>query len=397
MSRRSIWIDEAPALNYFFGEHHPFNQRRITLTRDLLQVIDALPASSVVRAEAATDEDLLRVHEAEYVAYVKQLVDEQAIAAKRHLAARFGLGEGDTPAFPGMHRTTAHVVGGTIAAVEAVMAGECEHALHLGGGLHHAMPDRAAGFCVYNDAAVAISRICERYGAKVLYVDTDVHHGDGVQEMFYDNENVFTFSIHENGRYLFPGTGGLHERGTGAGRGYCLNMPMEPNTEDDDWLKSFEQLVETIVLRFKPDMIVSQHGCDAHIYDPLAHIRCSMLTYRRMPQTLHRLAHEHCDGRWVALGGGGYDIWRVVPRAWSLLWLEMSDHPLLDELDRNERLPLPEHWKEKWRDQSPHPLPDTWLDEKDAGTNARREQIRQMNESTLHTALTFLEDDGSWQ
>ena len=227
-----------------------------------------------------------------------------------------------------MHDTTAKVVGGSITAVELVMSGKAPHALHLGGGLHHALQSKGAGFCVYNDASAAIAHAKEMYGAKVLYIDTDVHHGDGVQWGFYADPQVCTLSIHETGKYLFPGTGAVNERGEGDAFGTNINMPVEPYTEDESWLECFGEVLTETIARFQPDVIISQHGCDAHAFDPLAHVHCSMRVYKAMPELIHSLAHQWCEGRWIALGGGGYDIWRVVPRAWSLLWLVMSEQAL---------------------------------------------------------------------
>jgi len=308
-------------------------------------------------------------------------------------APQYGVdADGDTPYFPGMEEASLAVVAGSLAAAEAVMSGRADRALHLAGGLHHAFPDRAAGFCVYNDAAAAISSIRRKYGARVLYIDTDVHHGDGVQWFFYDDPDVFTLSIHETGKFLFPGTGFHHERGHATGYGSCLNLPMEPYTEDDSWLDVFKQGVERAVEAFKPDVIVSQHGCDAHAYDPLAHIHCSMRIYREMPRMIHKLADAFTNGRWIALGGGGYDHWRVVPRAWSLLWLEMSEHPLLDRIDC---LPhggkLPEDWPTLQSPHRPDQLPATWLDDTSTWTPMpRRQEITDKNKAMLEIALQHL-------
>jgi acetoin utilization protein AcuC len=270
------------------------------------------------------------------------------------------------------------------------MSGRAEHALHLAGGLHHAFPDRASGFCVYNDAAAAITYIREKYHARVLYIDTDVHHGDGVQWFYYTDPDVFTLSIHETGKFLFPGSGFPHERGDSSGYGACLNVSMEPYTEDESWLDCFRQAVEHAARVFRPDIIVSQHGCDAHAFDPLAHIHCSMQIYRDMPRIIHQLAERYTQGKWVALGGGGYDHWRVVPRAWSLLWLEMNDHPLLARIDSE---PNGGHLPEQWPTiaasrKSDNPLPTTWLDDVASWTPMpRRAEITAKNRTMLELSL----------
>jgi len=262
----------------------------------------------------------------------------------------------------------------------------------MAGGLHHAFPDHGSGFCVYNDAAVAIADIRRRYGARILYIDTDVHHGDGVQWAFYSDPDVMTYSIHETGKFLFPGTGFTHERGNAEAFGSAVNVPMEPYTEDDSWLEAFRDTVHRAAAAFRPDLIISQHGCDAHAFDPLSHIHCSMRTYAEMPRIVHELAHAYAGGRWVAVGGGGYDIWRVVPRAWSLVWLEMTKHPIITKLRAGEALAaLPDAWIRRWQPESPVQLPTTWMDDMAAWTPMpRRAEIERSNRQTMELAAQFL-------
>jgi acetoin utilization protein AcuC len=391
MSHKAIFVYDENETAYHFNDSHPFNQVRLKLTRDLLMKAGALDASHLYAPRLAEEDELTLIHTPEYVEAVKRLSapvpDAQAVAE----AERFGLDEGDTPYFAGMHDATRLIVGGSIEAADAVMSGRAEHALHLGGGLHHALAGKGAGFCVYNDASVAIASIRARYGARVLYVDTDVHHGDGVQWSFYHDPDVFTLSFHETGKYLFPGTGDVSERGADEGYGACVNVPMEPYTEDDSWLENFHEVMERTVRHFKPDVIVSQHGCDAHAFDPLAHIHCSTRIYAEMPKAIHRLAHEYCGGKWIALGGGGYDIWRVVPRAWSLLWLVMTDHTLIERLERDPSLPLPESWRAAWAAESPVELPTTWLDPVERWTPIpRRGEITELNRRTREIALLYI-------
>src|SRR5699024_6554678 len=193
------------------------------------------------------------------------------------------------------------LVGGTLTAVDAVMENQYDHALHLGGGLHHGFKRKASGFCIYNDAAVSINYIRQKYQAKVLYVDTDAHHGDGVQWAFYDDPNVCTLSIHETGRYLFPGTGNIHERGIRSGHGYSFNIPIDAFTEDESFIQVYEHAFRSIAAFFKPDIIITQNGADAHSYDPLTHLCLSMESFERIPLLAHELAHRYCDGKWVAL------------------------------------------------------------------------------------------------
>lgn len=391
MSAKALFVYDENEVAYKFNDSHPFNQQRLVLTVDLLRKAQALSGDSLIRPMAADETQLCSVHSQEYVNAVKALSADQPAEEWLHQAGKYGLDTEDTPFFPGMHQATSILVGGSIRAIDAVLSGEAGHALHLGGGLHHAMPNKGAGFCVYNDAAVAIAHAKSKYGVRVLYIDTDVHHGDGVQWSFYTDPDTCTFSIHETGKYLFPGTGAVNERGDGTGFGTTINVPMEPFTEDESWLECFEEVLVKTAVQFKPDLIVSQHGCDAHAYDPLAHIHCSMEIYRAMPRIIHRLAHEHCQGRWVALGGGGYDIWRVVPRAWSLLWLEMNEHPLLQQLDQNPEMALPADWVTKWQPYCGEALPTTWLDAVHTWDPIpRRREITEKNRHTKEIASLYL-------
>lgn len=211
--------------------------------------------------------------------------------------------------------------------------------------MHHAHADMAAGFCVYNDPAVAIHCLLER-GLRVMYVDSDVHHGDGVQQAFYDEDRVLTVSIHESGRYLFPGTGEVSERGRGCGLGYSVNVPLLPYTDDGSYMEVFDTVVPALAASFQPDVVVSQHGCDGHYRDPLSHFSLTTRSFAHVASTVHRLAHELCGGRLVALGGGGYDIWHTVPRAWTILWAALSG--------RSDELPdqLPASWLAAWRERA---------------------------------------------
>lgn len=380
--KKTAFVYDERVLNYKFHDDHPFHPIRLQLTIDLLKAIHSLNSDQIVSFQPANDETLSLIHEKEYIEAVKragagQLEPEQAL--------NYGLGTEDTPVFPQMHEAASAIVGGTLKAAELVMSGKVNHAFHIGGGLHHGFPNRASGFCIYNDTAIAIRAIRRRYGAKVLYIDTDAHHGDGVQAAFYDDPGVVTFSIHETGRYLFPGTGNVYERGEGMGFGYCYNLPLDAFTEDDSFLSCYETAVQAIARRFQPDVIVSQNGVDAHFYDPLTHLSVTMKTYARIPKVAHNLAHDYCDGRWIAVGGGGYDIWRVVPRAWSLVWREMNGQGI-----PRESLPLA--WRQKWQEKAPVAMPCDWFDDETAyEAIPRRREITEKNERTLKTLMQFIE------
>jgi acetoin utilization deacetylase AcuC-like enzyme len=346
--------------DYDFGAEHPLRPTRIRTSLDLIASLGLAPtATQQLQAPAATGEELGLVHTSRYVDAVKNMdlfADDPFMAAE---ATRWGLGPGDSPAFVGMHAAAALVAGGSLHALRGILAGHFQHAFHPAGGLHHALSDRASGFCIYNDAAIAIAAALREREARVLYLDFDAHHGDGVQAAFYDEPRVVTFSIHETGRHLFPGTGFLQELGVGLGRGYSLNLPVEPFTEDGSWLDSLELLLPAIAEWFAPDVIVSQHGCDSHAWDPLTDLRLSTRAFTAQAQLVHDLAHRVAGGRWLALGGGGYDWARVVPRSWAAVWAEMTDRPLPER--------IPDDWAARWAEPARSagfwPLPDRLLDE----------------------------------
>ncbi len=323
MTNRSSFIFSEDLLKYKFNSDHPFNQFRLTLTVDLLTKLNALSASQICPPRMATEEELYLIHDPDYV-HAVNLAGLGRITEE--MAENYGIGTEDNPIFPHMHEATSLQVGGTLAAVDQVMTGAVDHALHLGGGLHHGFRGKASGFCIYNDCSVAIKYLQKKYHARVLYVDTDAHHGDGVQFSFYDDPNVCTLSIHETGRYLFPGTGNSNERGQGKGYGYSFNIPIDAFTEDDSFLFTYSSALREVADFFKPDVILTQNGADAHYYDPLTHLSATMKSYRLIPKLAHEIAHQYCEGRWIAVGGGGYDIWRVVPRAWALIWMEMTEN-----------------------------------------------------------------------
>jgi acetoin utilization protein AcuC len=378
MMDRCSFIFSEELLNYKFNSHHPFNQFRLKLTVDLLTKLKALNPNQIIPPRKATEDELFLIHDPNYVEAVKKagLGTLQA-----EIAENYGLGTEDTPTFHNMHEASSLLVGGTLTAVDQVMSGKAEHALHLGGGLHHGFRGKASGFCVYNDSSVAIKYIQEKYHARVLYIDTDAHHGDGVQWSFYDDPDVCTLSIHETGRYLFPGTGNINERGQGKGYGFSFNIPVDAFTEDESWLHAYTQSVREVAAFFKPDVILTQNGADAHYYDPLTHLSATMKIYREIPKLAHEIAHQYCNGKWIAVGGGGYDIWRVVPRAWALIWLEMTENS-------NCYGSLPQDWVNFWQKEAPVKLPLEWEDPENLYPPIpRKAEITEKNLLTLEKAL----------
>ncbi len=379
--KKAVFVYSPEQLGYKFSDTHPFNHKRLTLTMDLLKNSNALDDAAIIPARVATDEELLLAHEAKYIEIVKKAGHGELL---ENQGEPYGIGTEDTPIFENMHEASAQLVGGTLTAVDAVMTGMAEHALNLGGGLHHGFQGRASGFCIYNDSTVAIKYLQEKYGARVLYVDTDAHHGDGVQWSFYDDPNVCTLSIHETGRYLFPGTGNITERGSGAGYGTSFNFPIDAFTEDESFLTIYEQAMREVFEFFKPDVVLTQNGADAHFFDPLTHLYGTMNIYQEIPKLAHKLAHEYCDGKWIAVGGGGYDIWRVVPRAWSLIWTEMTDQPMPTGS-------LPQAWLDRWQLESPVPLIPTWEDPSPLyEAIPRKAEIEEKNAMMLDKALHII-------
>ena len=329
MSGRVLLVYSPDLVEYDHGPQHPLKPARVMLTRELIVAYGVLDGERVdeVPARMATDQELTLVHTPAYLDAVRR-----AGQGEQGDWSRYGLGPGDNPIFPKMHEASARVAGATLVAAEAVIGGKAEHAFSPAGGLHHAMPERASGFCVYDDPAIAIAWMLDHGAERVAYVDVDVHHGDGPQEIFYRDPRVLTISIHESGRYLFPGTGFVDERGAGEGEGTAVNIPLPPSTSDRGWLEAFRQVVPPLIGSWRPDVLVTQLGCDTHHTDPLAHLSLSTRAYVDVAKILHELAHQAAGGRWVATGGGGYQWARVVPRAWTIAFGEMAEHTLADEL-----------------------------------------------------------------
>jgi acetoin utilization protein AcuC len=326
-----LWDDKL--ISYDFGAGHPLKPVRVELTMALARELGVLDLPNVeVQGFQAAGDDLLRlIHDPGYIDAVRRAGD----TGGPDLSC--GLGTPDNPVFLGMHDASALVAGASVAAAEAVWTGAVEHAANVAGGLHHAMRGAASGFCVYNDPAIAIAWLLERGAHKIAYVDVDVHHGDGVQAAFYDDPRVLTISLHETPRTLFPGTG--FPRETGAA-GTAVNVALPPGCDDEGWLRAFHAVVPPLLRAFQPELLVTQHGCDSHALDPLAHLMLSVDGQRTAYAALHRLAHETAGGRWVLTGGGGYELVQVVPRAWTHLLAEAAGRPIAPAT------PTPEAWRE---------------------------------------------------
>jgi acetoin utilization protein AcuC len=324
-----VWADELAA--YDFGPDHPLAPVRVELTISLARAMGVLdlPNVSMIPPEAVDDELLRLVHDGDYI---------DAVKAQR-ASNRFGLGTSDVPVFDGMHEASSRVVGATVAAARVVYDGRAMHAVNVAGGLHHAMPSNASGFCVYNDPAIAIAWLLKQGVQRIAYVDIDVHHGDGVQAVFYNDPRVLTISLHQSGRTLFPGTGFPDESGGPKAEGYAVNVALPPGTDDAGWLRAFHAIVPPLLRSFEPEYLVSQHGCDSHRLDPLAQLALSVDGQRAAHAALHDLAHETAGGRWIATGGGGYALAEVVPRTWTHLLAIAAGAPI------DPATPTPSEWR----------------------------------------------------
>ena len=316
-------------MKHHLSDEHPLQPRRVKLAMDLIRSTGLIEHCHLVPPRPATIKELELVHSPGYIEVVRKLSDplRRAQVPLETIAAA-GFASPDNPISDLLHEGTSLVAGASLVAAEAIEGGAALHAFSPSGGLHHAHRDHASGFCTYNDAAIACRWLKDR-GHRVAYVDVDVHHGDGVEAIFQSDPDVLTVSLHESGRYLFPGTGFPRDSGVGAGKGSAANLPFEPYTWDEPWLAGFEKVVPALLRRFKPTVLVTQDGCDTHYLDPLAHLADSTRIWPRVGKAFHELAHELCEGRWLALGGGGYAVEEVVPRAWTLLFAEMVEHPEL--------------------------------------------------------------------
>jgi acetoin utilization protein AcuC len=333
VSPRLAYVYSDDFLKYDFGPSHPLTPIRLKLTYELSREKGLIDDQNitVLAPRVATEEEVGLFHVEEYISLVKQMSK----------SGHGLLDLGDTPAFKGVYEASAMTVGATLDAVEAVMKGQADHGMNISGGLHHAHEDRASGFCVFNDPAVAIAYLKKKHHLqRIMYFDMDAHHGDGVMYGFYADPGVLDVDLHEDGRYLFPGTGFTFETGEKGSEGLKINIPMLPGTGDDPYLRAFRDIVPTLVRGYKPEFIIVQCGADSHADDMLAHLRLTTRTYEEIISTLHKLAHEVASGRIVAVGGGGYNPANVA-RCWTVIAASLLEaHPTND---------VPDEWKNSLR------------------------------------------------
>ncbi len=334
-------VHDSTLTDYYFGPDHPMSPVRVDLTIGLAGALGVLEVPGhagglrAVPAPMATPDQLATVHDVRFIEAVMA-----AGADPEQASLDFGLGTEDNPAFAGMHEAASHIVGASLEAFRQVWSGESLHSANITGGLHHAMPGRASGFCIYNDIAVGIQWLLDQGAERVAYVDVDAHHGDGVEKVFYNDPRVLTISLHESGQFLFPGTGESRDSGGPDAPGSAVNVPLPPGTSDAGWLRAFHAVVPPLVREFAPEVLVTQQGCDSHADDPLADLMLSVDGQRASYLALHDLAHEVAQGRWVVTGGGGYALVQVVPRAWSHLLAIVGGRPL------DPATETPESWRE---------------------------------------------------
>jgi len=332
---------------YNFGPQHPLRPLRIKLTYSLMEKLGLLNNESleIIAPRMCTREELEMVHSTDYVEAVKRLSEDPN--DKEIKPYTYGLGPGDNPIFKGMYEASSLVCGASLVAADLVWKeNDFNFAFNPAGGLHHAMKDRASGFCIFNDIAVAIKHLQKLYkNIRIAYLDIDCHHGDGVQWLFYDDPNVLTISLHESGKFLFPGTGDTKERGESEGQGYAINFPLLPETSNKMYLKLFRKCIPRILETYQPDILLTQLGVDTHFNDPLTQMGLSISIYRDLGQTIETCATDYCNNKWLAFGGGGYQM-SVVPRAWTIFLSKMLHIDLENK--------LPDSWIKEVKQSVPH-------------------------------------------
>ncbi|MFF0544549.1 acetoin utilization protein AcuC [Nocardia thailandica] len=340
-----VWTERF--LGYSWSPDHPMKPARLQYTMSLARSLGVLEGVESLDPAPAGRAELLRVHSPAYI----EAVQRASSGPPAPEDTAFGLATADNPVFPHMHEAASVIVGGTLAAAREIAAGRTRRAVSIGGGMHHAMPNAASGFCVYNDVTVAISWLLDHGFDRIAYLDVDVHHGDGVQAAFYGDPRVLTVSVHQHPATLWPNTGWPEETGVGAGEGASINLPLLPGTRDAEWLRGFHAVVPGAVAAFRPQIVVSQCGVDTHREDPLADLELTVDGQRAAFLAMRELADTYAEGRWLAVGGGGYGVVRVVPRAWTHLLAIALDRPV------DPATPVPADWAEQVRAAAPRVQP----------------------------------------
>jgi len=385
MSNRVNFVYSDDFSQYCFNKTHPFNPIRLELTYELMEELNLFnsPNIKVIKSESVDLEDLARVHTDEYIDIVRSVSRDNKSYSGIELL-NYNLGTGDNPIFPGMFEAALLLVGSTLTAAKVVYENKSDYSMNIGGGLHHGIKSAASGFCIFNYIAVAIKYLqSQEKDLKILYIDLDVHHGDGVQNIFYDDPNVLCISIHEDGRFQFPGTGFVDERGKDEGFGYTINVPVLPNTPDNIYFEIIESIMPKIFENYHPDYVFTQFGVDTHYTDLLGHLSLTTNVYSKITSFLRELISKYSNNKWIVLGGGGYSI-EVVPRAWSLILSGMLGVTLNED--------LPETWRERFRKITKNEAPKKLHDPK---VYLEDERLRKYSEELiekLKSHVDFLAD-----
>jgi acetoin utilization protein AcuC len=301
---------------FSYGKEHPFKVQRFRLAYELMEAFEltSLPGARIFDCVPANESELLTFHTHSYLSKLKEF----SLSDEPRADFRYGLGDIENPVFPGLYHWACLGAGGTIEAARLVTEGGFDIAFNLAGGWHHAHRSRASGFSYLNDCVLAINTLLQK-GKKIVYLDIDAHHGDGVQEAFYDTDQVLTISIHESGESFFPGTGSEKEIGSGIGKGFSVNVPLREHTDDALFMKAFDEVAFPLIAAFDPDVMVTQLGADTFRTDPLTRLEITTHSYGYVLKKLKALKIP-----WVAVGGGGYENINVA-RAWTLAWAIMND------------------------------------------------------------------------
>lgn len=357
------------SLGMRFGGDHPTDARRHQLAVALCRedgILDLPGVALVPGPPPLSDEALARVFAPAFIRQIRRYSATPILAAGPD-AQQWGIG-GDNNAYAGMHEDSARAASACALAAEAVGTGAARGALVPSGGAHHGLANRAMGFGIYNETAVAVQSLLDSGLERVAYIDLDVHHGNGTQAIFYDDPRVMTVSVHESGRFLFPSSGFPDEIGGPGAEGTSVNVPLPPDAGNDAYRRAMTEIVEPVVRAFAPQAVVAQCGVDHHHADPLSHLLTTMVLYPELWRRLRVLADDVCDGRFVALGGGGYNPCVAPPRAWAALAAEMAGHPITE--DR----PVPQSWREIAAGLGCDEPARTWLE--DHGPRADPERDR---------------------
>ncbi|TRM85248.1 acetoin utilization protein AcuC [Sulfolobus sp. F3] len=306
-----VWSDDY--YKYSFPDDHPFKSLRESMAKRYLEDRGAFHYIDIVSPQLVSDDILQIVHSREYIEFVR----------KKSLEGIGYLDEGDTPAFKGIYEASLVRISGSVTALNLLLNGEYEHTINIGGGFHHAKRNKAGGFCVFNDVAL-VAKLAENKLSKIAIVDIDGHHGDGTQELLYDDDKVLKISLHMYHPNFFPGSGSVNEIGTGKASGYTVNVPLPPGTGDDGYLLAFNEVVVPILERYKPEVIILMEGGDSHFDDPLVELKLSTYGYLDVVTKVHNIAHRYAGGKLLMLGGGGYN-YDATARTWVLSIAQIAD------------------------------------------------------------------------